>query len=38
MKGGKVRSIAFLFSDMDGTPLHPDQRLSPSNILQRYNQ
>lgn len=29
MKGGKVRSIAFLLSDMDGTLLHPDQRFSP---------
>lgn len=28
-EGGKVRSIAFLLSDMDGTLLHPDQRFSP---------
>ena len=32
MKGGKVRPIEFLLSDMDGTLLRPDHRFSPRTL------
>lgn len=38
MKGSKVRPIALLLSDMDGTLLHPGHCVSLRNTLQRYNQ